>query len=202
MAVAPREESTIWARLNVFDLNQMKNFYESGGAGTNDLIVCLLNGVLSRYGGQLASSLTDPASNTDEGLTHICASGLTAREVVNRIEMIPQKDLRDKLAYTILPYISSPRSDKFQEIFSIQFNLDELDDDKGDIIVEDHSSEKKSSARKIKIYYAKCVLRRENTKYFINVAYYHFDSMVPFGGISSTKATNKTRTKLGSCCGI
>jgi hypothetical protein len=105
--------------------------------------------------------------------------GLTARELMVRITMIPQKDIRDKLAETLLPYVWSPASEEFEKKFSIKFNLDELEDDKSDINVEDHASAKASLSREIKIYYAKCLIRWENKKYYINVAYYHFDSVFP-----------------------
>jgi hypothetical protein len=179
MAMITHEQSTIWARLNVFDLGKVRELYELRKPATDSIVVSMLSDVFSRHGGQILIGLTDPAANTDEGLTHICASGLTAREVMNRIGMIPQCDLRNKLAETILPYISSPPSKEFAQKFSVAFNLDDLEDEKGDITVEDHSSDRASSSRVIKVYYAKCLLRRENNKYHINLAYYHFDSSIP-----------------------
>ena len=185
MTVSTREESGIWARLHVFDLEKLRQFYESGKTGTNNLLAFLIGDIFGRCGVQMLGGLTNPAANTNEGLTHLCASGLTAREVMVRIGMIPQQDLRDKLAEKILPYIKSPPSDEFQQKFSVKFNLDELDDDKGDITVDDHASDKQSSWRTIKVYYAKCLLRRENKKYHINVAYYHFDSSIPWYSLAA-----------------
>jgi hypothetical protein len=163
----------------VFDISKIKQLHESGNKNAGSPLIQLLGTALGHYGGHILRMLVDGVPTTDEGLTHICASGLTARELMVRITMIPQKDIRDKLAETLLPYVWSPASEEFEKKFSIKFNLDELEDDKSDINVEDHASAKASLSREIKIYYAKCLIRWENKKYYINVAYYHFDSVFP-----------------------
>ncbi|CAF2733812.1 unnamed protein product [Rotaria sp. Silwood2] len=185
-ALIPSNESKpIWARLNVFDLNKVRQFHGFGRIDTGDAFADLLSDVIGPYGAQIVKILADSPAKTDEGLTHICASGLTARELMLRVGSISQEDLRAKLAETILPYISSPPSEQFGKLFSLKFNVDDLDDTKGDIIVEDHASEKASSLRKINVYYAKCLLRRENNKYHINVAFYHFISVIPWHSVTA-----------------
>ena len=179
------------ARLNVFDLNKVRQFHRFDTTGTVDGFVDLLNDTIGQYGAQVVRILCDSPGHTDEGLTHICASGLTARELMLRIGSISQNELRDKLAETILPYVSSPPTKEFTEKFSLKFNLDDLDDEKGDIIVEDHASEKTSTLRKIKVYYAKCLLCRENNKYHINVAFYHFDLVMPWYNMAALIRSKK-----------
>ncbi|CAF3866378.1 unnamed protein product [Rotaria sp. Silwood1] len=63
-----------------------------------------------------------------------------------------------------------------QKIFNIDFNFDELNDDKGDIYLSQQTYHDSSSQQQIKIYYAKCLLCRENNRYHMNLAYCEYIS--------------------------
>jgi hypothetical protein len=100
--------------------------------------------------------ILDPPDKQQNNLSHMCASGLTAREVANRLASIPNDGLRKKLAATVLPYIMSKSNENMQKLFDdLDFNFNELDDTKGDINVNEQTYQDSSERRKINIYYAK-----------------------------------------------
>ncbi|CAF1415796.1 unnamed protein product [Adineta steineri] len=119
--------------------------------------------------------LMNPPDKQRNNLSHVSGCGLTAREVVNRLAAISNEELRKKLGATVLPYIMNKSNEETMKLFdNINFNFNELDDEKGDINVNEQTYQDSSERLKINVYYAKCLLRRVNGKYDINLAYYDY----------------------------
>ncbi|CAF4952201.1 unnamed protein product [Rotaria sp. Silwood1] len=68
-----------------------------------------------------------------------------------------------------------------QKLFdNLDFDFYKLDDTKGDINVNEQTYQDSSERRKINVYYAKCLIRRINGKYDINLAYYDYVAEIPW----------------------
>ncbi|CAF1275013.1 unnamed protein product [Rotaria sp. Silwood1] len=135
---------------------------------------CVL-GAATTVGSWIFGPLLNPPDKQENNLSHVSACGLTAREVVNRLSSVSNEGLRKKLAAVVLPYIMNKSNENMQKLFdNLDFDFYKLDDTKGDINVNEQTYQDSSERRKINVYYAKCLIRRINGKYDINLAYYDY----------------------------
>ncbi|CAF1415808.1 unnamed protein product [Adineta steineri] len=132
----------------------------------------------------LLRPLLNPFANKNQKIIHICVSDQTAHEIANCLARISDVNLRKKLRAEILPFIESKSNEDMQKLFQIDFNFDELNDDKGDLYLSQQTYHDSSSQRQIHIYYAKCLICRENDRYHINLAYYDYTAILPTYNIS------------------
>ena len=124
----------------------------------------------------------EAADKQDENITHTTASGLTPKEVMTFIIMIPQKQIRHQLAAAIIPLITNPKIEDFHEALGAQFDMDQfnaLEDEKGTAAITKDSTDNKNTSSLTEVYYAKALVRRENKKFYLNIAYFSFKSEVP-----------------------
>ena len=154
----------------------------------------LFSGILTDLTQQLFGSMNNCEVRSDT-MTHLCASGLTAKEVVNRIADIEDKELRKKLGASITSFIVSKSATELKKAFEIEFDFDQLDDTKGNINVQELTKKSEAGSRHLNVYYAKCLIHREGNKYDLNVAFYDFVSKIPVYDISALMQSKKDRTR-------
>ena len=125
-------------------------------------------GAVTKVGSWIFGPLLNPPDKQENNLSHVSACGLTAREVVNRLSSISNEGLRKKLAATVLPYIMNKSNENMQKLFdNLDFDFSSLDHTKGDINVNEQTYQDSSERRTINVYYAKCLIRRINSKYTV-----------------------------------
>jgi hypothetical protein len=153
-----------------------------------------LSGIL---GDNFFSSMLAPAGSTTENITQFCARGLTAKELVLRLSAIKEAKVRDALAEKILPYVVSSTETDLAQHFNISFNndilgqLNDLDDEKGDVAEEGQSLEKSATRWTIEVYYAKALFKRVGKKHYLVAAYYSTKISLPFYSLAAFFKTQK-----------
>ena len=182
-------ESTQTIHLPVYDTQLIGNELAKKSKDQQSFIDKLLS--------YLAKVLDEPTTTTTKILTHICESNLTANEILSRLAVIQDDEVRKKLDESVAPFLTTCNQEELALAFDMEFDFKDMNDGKGDLTICDSLNLSEASATNIKFNYTMFFLIRENDKYHLNLAYYHFNSsLLPESITALLRSKNEIKSDL------
>jgi len=137
--------------------------------------------------------LVDPPTKEKEAISTLVAQNLSAAELMGTIAAIDNQEIKQKLAKKLKPIVTSSVSKDVLELFE----LDSFDDFdlKEDMNLKEHSLETTADRFHRKVYYAKTIILRKDSKYTIIMAYMTKSMKLPFYSLRALLQSDREKRK-------